>query len=383
MPLSAQPPVSTAPQEASTRRHVLEIQAFLGSVLQEYIEEAAQELGPQPSRQEFERYQRDRLPARERERIRAYLTVHPEAYPHRLGGQVPARASAITNTSAIAAERAAIWADLEKRLRQLEAVSPVRGDSLQAAIRGVEPLFAAAHFRDRAKPGMATVRRFVELVGQAVANLNHAVGLEEDPERLVRQGVLQAGFPVLSAFRRGLTSFAARELVSVWRRTTETFTERPIPIELPQSAEQPLPVDRLLISEIRTDLELLPTYQAVVLQVCADEDGERVARRALEKLMTVLDLTARECARMIGASPASVKAWQAGTASPPKKTAAHLTQAEAALDRLLTMFRPERLPLVIRRHAPAFGGRPALDLILEGRITEVVDHYSLSLRYHP
>jgi hypothetical protein len=52
-----------------------------------------------------------------------------------------------------------------------------------------------------------------------------------------------------------------------------------------------------------------------------------------------------------------------------------------ALDRLLALFQPARLPLAIRRPAELFDGERALDWILRGRIGEAAGRYEIALSY--
>jgi hypothetical protein len=84
---------------------------------------------------------------------------------------------------------------------------------------------------------------------------------------------------------------------------------------------------------------------------------------------------------MLGVSGETVRRWKAGATGIPLSHAAELTAAESALNRLMRMFRPARLPLAIRRNADLFGGKRALDWILDGRIAEVADRYEAALAY--
>jgi hypothetical protein len=64
-----------------------------------------------------------------------------------------------------------------------------------------------------------------------------------------------------------------------------------------------------------------------------------------------------------------------------REQAARIGAMYAALERLLAIFRPERLPEVISRPAEAFGGQRALDWVLSGRIAEVAGHYEQAVQY--
>jgi hypothetical protein len=65
----------------------------------------------------------------------------------------------------------------------------------------------------------------------------------------------------------------------------------------------------------------------------------------------------------------------------PEEYAARISEAHGALLRLLRLVRPDRLAQVARRPAEAFGGRCALDLIVEGRIAEVAETFEAILEY--
>ncbi len=111
------------------------------------------------------------------------------------------------------------------------------------------------------------------------------------------------------------------------------------------------------------------------------QTGVPVGRLALERLMECLGLSQDQMGRMLDVSGETVRRWKSGATGIPLSRVAELTAAESALNRLLQIFRPERLPLVIRRKAEVFGGKAALDWILDGRIAEVADRYELSLAY--
>jgi len=104
-------------------------------------------------------------------------------------------------------------------------------------------------------------------------------------------------------------------------------------------------------------------------------------RLVIQRLMGHLSLSQDELGRLVGVTGETVRRWKTGATRIPLSCLAELTAAEAALNRLLQIFRPERLPLAIRRKADLFGGKRALDWILDGRIAEVADHYEISLAY--
>jgi hypothetical protein len=96
-----------------------------------------------------------------------------------------------------------------------------------------------------------------------------------------------------------------------------------------------------------------------------------------------LGLSAEDLGTMFGVTGETAGAWQDGAMEIPETTFAKMIAAQTALDRMLWLFRPERLPQVIRRRAEAFDGERALDWILDGRIAEVAERYDTGLSYLP
>ncbi len=105
------------------------------------------------------------------------------------------------------------------------------------------------------------------------------------------------------------------------------------------------------------------------------------ASAILDRLRTCLDLSQEDLGTMFGVTGEDVRAWESGGAEIPEITFARLISAGTALDRMLWLFRPDRLPQVIRRRAEAFNGERALEWILDGRIAEVADRYDSGLSY--
>lgn len=103
----------------------------------------------------------------------------------------------------------------------------------------------------------------------------------------------------------------------------------------------------------------------------------------LRALRKNLDLSREDLGTMFGVGGETAGAWAEGAQEIPETTFAKMVAAETALDRMLWLFRPERLPQVIRRRAEAFDGERALDWILDGRIAEVAERYDSGLSYLP
>ncbi|MGE5488058.1 MAG: hypothetical protein ACM3ZB_09610 [bacterium] len=99
------------------------------------------------------------------------------------------------------------------------------------------------------------------------------------------------------------------------------------------------------------------------------------------RLRAGLDVGLEDVATIAGATGEALREWENGTAEIPEPVLGRMIAAGKSLDQLLGIFRPERLPQVIRRRADAFDGERALDWILDGRIAEVADRYDEGLSY--
>ena len=102
---------------------------------------------------------------------------------------------------------------------------------------------------------------------------------------------------------------------------------------------------------------------------------------AIEGIRLHLGLGYGEIGRMFGVPGQTVRAWASGEMAATEEYAAKISEAHGALLRLLRLVRPDRLPQVVRRPAEAFGGRCALDLIMEGRIAEVAETFEAILEH--
>ncbi len=112
----------------------------------------------------------------------------------------------------------------------------------------------------------------------------------------------------------------------------------------------------------------------------ADIKQER-ALLIMKRLRKHLDLSGEDLGTMLGLTGQAVRAWEAREAEVPDLVFGKLIAAQSALDQLLGIFLPERLPEVIRRRAAAFDGGRALDWILDGRIADVAEKYDRGLAY--
>lgn len=80
----------------------------------------------------------------------------------------------------------------------------------------------------------------------------------------------------------------------------------------------------------------------------------------MQSLMACLDLSYDDLGRLFNISGETVRRWEQGSHPIPTERKAELTLAGAALERLLKVFRMERLPETLRRPAQLFDGKTAL-----------------------
>lgn len=129
------------------------------------------------------------------------------------------------------------------------------------------------------------------------------------------------------------------------------------------------------------DSEHLSLFNVAVGACLRDASGVAEGRRMLRRLIVALDLSYDEAGRALGVTGETVRRWERSMVLVPTRRLSVLTGADDALSRLLGLFRPERLPVAIRRPAALFDGESALDWILRGRIQEVADRYDVALSY--
>ncbi len=100
----------------------------------------------------------------------------------------------------------------------------------------------------------------------------------------------------------------------------------------------------------------------------------------LRRLIALFGLSGEEAATLFEIDEVVLGKWLEGTPLPMVQ-GVRLDRALAAAERLCAMFKPEALPDVVRREAPVFQGRRALDLILDCRADAVAAAYDRLLSY--
>lgn len=223
---------------------------------------------------------------------------------------------------------------------------------------------------------LASVRDLVRSLDRGLAVVGELTGHEGTAGMLVRHTALQAGFPVVRLFRRDEQA-ALRLLLLEWARAAEALG---LPHGLAGTPEElaaglpDLPPDE-------TEHELLAIFNTAVSGLLRETEGQSQGRGAIRRLMTHLDLSFDQVGRALGVSGETVRRWERGSHEIPAERMADLLRADAALERLLGVFRAERLAPVVRRRAEIFSGESALDWIFHGRIGEVADRYEVALSY--
>ena len=141
------------------------------------------------------------------------------------------------------------------------------------------------------------------------------------------------------------------------------------------------PAELSVAEPVAVSAEWMSLYSQAVTEHLAKEAGESRARSALRSLMTHLQLGQDEMGRLFAVSGETIRRWERGKTSIPVARETEILRVEAGLNRLLEMFRLDRLPLVLRREAKLFEGDTALEWILRGRIQEVADRYETTFQY--
>jgi transcriptional regulator with XRE-family HTH domain len=212
------------------------------------------------------------------------------------------------------------------------------------------------------------VRMFVVEVSNFLTDLGAKSGVPPDQAPVLIGAVVQDAFLSLLCYRRGQRTVAVRLLMAKWR----AYLGQPVrsrDLMLPSC--RPTPHDEML----------LRVFAATVTGVLVEQAKSARGQAVLARLMGGLGLSYDEAGNILGVSGETIRRWAHGKIAVPAPQQAKLDSADAALTRLLAMFRPERLPEAIRRPADLFSGERALDWIRRGRIADVADRYEMALSY--
>jgi transcriptional regulator with XRE-family HTH domain len=136
---------------------------------------------------------------------------------------------------------------------------------------------------------------------------------------------------------------------------------------------------RLQASDL--DREFLLVFVIAVSEKLIGDRAYSQARDALRQVLARLQLSTADLAALLGVSANIIDEWESGHVTIPPDAQATLNRASNAVTRMLLIFRPERLPHVIRQRVDMFGGESGLDWILQGRIHEVAGLYETAFAY--
>ncbi len=244
-------------------------------------------------------------------------------------------------------------------------------------------------FREPNVPDLASARVFVSVLEEATSELNKAAGVSGDSAALVSESVLQITLPLYQHLTSGRVDVASHFLFHTWADYVETFAavdEQRLEQILEVRAKSAVPTFKKRIHALGGDSVERARVWLINCQLAVQERlvGELTEDRSsatIRRLMTTLRLSHDEVGRMFRVNGETVRRWEKKLVRITLDKAAALKSADAALARLTGILLPDALPSAIRRPAELFGGRRALDWILEGRIPEVVERYELALTY--
>jgi len=233
-------------------------------------------------------------------------------------------------------------------------------------------------------PTLAAARECVDWMILAIVHLNRRIGFEAAASAWVRDLVLASASQAAVFWWQGWSDQARTSLLHSWidqslavepaRRDLHEFRDRLI-------NEQFSPAARKLQSSA-SGREFLLVFSLAVAEKLRAEESQSQARQAIRRLISGLELSREDIVGLLGVPAGIVEQWEASETPVPTETRATLARANNALSRLLAIFRPERLPQVIRQKADLFQGDSARDWIRQGRIQEeVADLYEAAFAY--
>ncbi len=236
---------------------------------------------------------------------------------------------------------------------------------------------------DSSPPNLAAARACVDWMILAILHLNRRIGFEAQTSILVHDFVLASASQAAVFWRHGWSDQARASLLHSWIDQSLVF--EPSWKHLYEFRNR-LVHDQFKPAALRLhgsdlDREFLLVFSVAVAEKLSADQAEAQARQALRQLLGRLELSVKDLGRLLGVSVDTVNRWESSGAVIPAEARTTLSRANSALSRLLTIFRPERLPEVIRQKAELFKGKSAYDWILEGRIREVADLYEAAFAY--
>jgi transcriptional regulator with XRE-family HTH domain len=238
--------------------------------------------------------------------------------------------------------------------------------------------------RAESSPASLTeARACVDWIVLAILHLNRRVGFELQTAVLIHDLVLAGASQAAMFWRHGLADQARHSLVHAWIDQSLVFEPgwkylHDFRNEMVQGV---FDADTTKLQASDLDREFLLVFTVAVSEKLVAEGAELYARQSLRHIMARLELPQEDVARMLAVSGDTIADWEAGRTAIPVEARTAISRANAAVTRLLGIFRPERLPQVIRRTADIFDGQSALDWILFGRVDEVANRYEAAFAY--
>lgn len=233
----------------------------------------------------------------------------------------------------------------------------------------------AARLRE---PNLDAVATFVERAAEAVAGLNRRARVPADVAPLLEASAVQASLLSLLSCRAGEPALAADLLAQTWAGQASAFG---IEVEwAPHASAEDAARFRRAQEDARLS-EMVALFTLAVGEHLRKKAGGHEGRAMLRRALMLLGLSLDEAALIFGVRGETVRRWEQGISGISDERMATLHVLDAALGRLVRLFRPDRLPSVVRRPADLFGGERALDWILRGRAAEVADRYDVALSY--
>jgi len=230
------------------------------------------------------------------------------------------------------------------------------------------------------EPDLEAIRTFLWLVDDWLQAANREASAEEGRASLIRNSVLQGGFAALLLYREGQAGPAADWIARVWADHRLAFGNPSGAVAEADRGGAALSAGGATGEQA---LEFLASYGLAASELLTTRLQDAQGRIMLRRLMTHLGLSFEDLSRVLQASSASVRRWERREEVIPVEQMSELVLADRALARLLRLFRPERLPQVVRRRAEIFHAEPALNWILRGRLDSVVERYEAALSFQP
>ena len=230
---------------------------------------------------------------------------------------------------------------------------------------------------------LAEARACVDWILLPILHLNRRVGFELQTSVLIHDLVLASASQAAMFWRHGLADQARNSLVHAWIDQSLVFEPgwkylHDFRNELVHGVFD-ASTTKLQASEL--DREFLLVFTVAVSEKLVADGAELHSRQALRNVLSRLELSNEDLARMLAVSVDTIADWESGRTAMPVEVRATISRTSAAVTGMLNIFRPQRLPQVIRRKVDIFDRQSALDWILLGRIDEVVDRYEVTFAY--